>query len=159
MQSKKIFKVVNSQLNSSSIGAHSVNNFKVHDLIIFNEAEIRHEMRDKISSLEFLMKKISARFKTVYITVTRGSEGSILFNKIKNRFFYCPGFARNIVDKVGAGDSMIPLLSLILKVFKDEDLALFLSSLAAAEIVSFRGNEKSIESKDFLKNLEYSIKV
>ena len=158
-QSKKIFKVVNSQLNSSSIGAHSVNNFKVHDLIIFNEAEIRHEMRDKISSLEFLMKKISARFKTIYITVTRGSKGSILFNKIKNKFYYCPGFARNIVDKVGAGDSMIPLLSLILKVFKDENLALFLSSLAAAEIVSVRGNEKSIENKEFLKNLEYTIKV
>jgi rfaE bifunctional protein nucleotidyltransferase chain/domain len=158
-QNKKIFKVVNSQLNSSSIGAHTVNNFKIHDLIIFNEAEIRYEMRDKISSLELLIKKISVRFKTVYITVTRGSEGSILFNKIKNKFYYCPGFARNIVDKVGAGDSMIPLLSLILKVFKDEDLALFLSSLAAAEIVSVRGNEKSIENKEFLKNLEYTIKV
>ena len=54
---------------------------------------------------------------------------------------------------------MIPLLSLILKLFKDEDLALFLSSLAAAEIVSVRGNEKSIENKEFLKNLEYTIKV
>lgn len=155
----KNFKLLNCQLNASNTGLNFINNYNKPDILVMNEAEIRYEMKDRQNSLEILMKKIVQKIKTNYLFVTRGSRGSICYNKVKNKFYYCPGFANNVVDKVGAGDSMLAIIVLTLFFTKDEELALFLSSIAASEIVAFLGNEKNIKRVNYLRNLEIILKV
>ena len=85
------------------------------------------------------------------MVVTRGSSGAILYKKSKNKFFYCPAFARKIVDKIGAGDAMLSLSSLMLSSGFDENLALFFGSLAAAQSVETINNSSPIQKKELLK--------
>ena len=156
---KDLYKSLNCQLNSSSIGLHSVQNYKNSFLITMNGSEIRHEMRNKNSSIMDLLYKFSKNITSRYFMVTMGKQGTILYDKLKNKTFNCPGFASSIVDKTGAGDSMIPIISLGLEYGIDEEVALLLGSIFASETIKYNAN-KNILKKDALLDLfETMLKV
>ena len=52
------------------------------------------------------------------LVVTRGSYGALLVKK-NSKPIYCPAFASKIIDKVGAVDAMLAIISLCFKM-KDE---------------------------------------
>ena len=72
--------------------------------------------------------------------VTQGNSGATLYASDNNKYYHCPAFAAKIVDKIGAGDAMLALLSCALKSKFSPDLALFMGSLAAAQSVETIGN-------------------
>ena len=74
------------------------------------------------------------------------------------KVFSCPGFALKSIDKVGAGDAMLSIASLGLKLKIDPELILFLSSLAAAISVESIGNKESITYQKLDRILEYILK-
>ena len=149
---------LNTQINSSNLGYHSLKNYNKLNCLIINERELRYELRDKNSKIEILMKQLSKKQKVKNLIVTRGSQGSILFNNLSKRFFYCPALANKIVDKIGAGDSMLSLMSLALFVKFNEDSSLLTGSLAAAQSVETIGNKKSINKISLMKSLKYLLK-
>ena len=148
---------LNAQVNASNTGYHSLRKYKKIDTLIINENELRHEMRDKSSHVEILAKDLSKIHSIKILVVTRGKNGAfILKNKVK--VIHCPAFANEVVDKVGAGDAMLALISLSLKVNMPEDLALFIGSLAGATAVENIGNSKFINKNELLRQTEYLIK-
>ena len=104
------------------------------------------------------MKQLSQRLKADNLVVTQGSDGAIFFDKVKNKFYECPAFAAQIVDKIGAGDAMLALLSCSIKAGFDEDLALFMGSLAAAQSVETIGNSTPVAKNQLLKTFHHAIK-
>ncbi len=54
---KSKFICVNTQINSFNVGTQRINKYKSPDCLIINESELRHELRDSISSIDFLAKK------------------------------------------------------------------------------------------------------
>ena len=81
------FVTLNTQINSSNFGFHSMKNYRNLDCLSINERELRHELRDKISDIKIIMKRLSKENKLSNILVTRGSDGVILYNKKLNQFF------------------------------------------------------------------------
>ena len=152
------FLALNAQVNASNIGYHTIRNYKNFDTLIINEKEIRHEMRDKINKLEFLMIKLSKEKMIKNLIVTLGGKGSVLYNRKKNKYFYIDAYANNIVDKVGAGDTMLSLIGPCLKSKIDSDTSLLISSLAAAQSVETIGNKNSLNKIKMLKTLENILK-
>ena len=132
--------------------------YKNPDCVIINEKEIRQELRDKNEKVENLMKKLSFNQKIKNLIVTRGSEGSVLFDKKNKKFFYSDAFAKKAVDKVGAGDAMLSLIALSLKLGFSKELSLLLSSMAGAQSVEEICNKKSIQKTKIVKALEHIIK-
>ena len=147
---------VNAQINAGNIGYHSLKKYKNCDCVIINEREIRQELRDKNKKIEILMRKLSFSQKIKNLIVTRGNEGSVLFNK--NKFFYSDGFAKKAVDKIGAGDAMLSLVSLALKKRFSKELSLLFGSVAGAQSVEGLGNKKSIQKIKIVKALEHILK-
>ena len=129
---KSRFLVLNSQLNAANYGHHNIKKFNKSNCIIINESELRHELRDKSQKLETLIPKMAKNLKAKFMVVTRGSEGVLLYDKFSKKFTSCPAFANNIVDKIGAGDSLMSLLAPLLKINLDKEVLLFLSSFAGA---------------------------
>ncbi|MDC3089836.1 PfkB family carbohydrate kinase [Candidatus Pelagibacter sp.] len=152
------FMALNAQVNASNIGYHTIRNYNNFNTLIINEKEIRHEMRDKVSKLEFLMSNLSKEKKIENVIVTVGNRGSILYAKKQNKFFYADAFAYKIVDKVGAGDTMLSVIGLCLKSKIDYNLTLLISSLAAAQSVESIGNKNTIKKLKILKTLESILK-
>ena len=90
--------------------------------------------------------------------VTQGDSGVKLFNLEKNTFYQCPAFASKVVDKIGAGDAMLGLISCSLKRGFDADLSLFIGSLAAAQSVESIGNSSAVNKVQLLKTFSHAIK-
>lgn len=157
INSINIFKSINAQVNASNVGYQSLNKYKKIPLLIINETELRHELRDKKSEVESLANMLVKKFKIENLVVTRGRNGSFIINK-KLKISYCPAFANKIVDKVGSGDAMFSMVSLCKKLNIPNDLAIFFGSISAASSVETIGNSFYTDKKYFLRQLEYSLK-
>lgn len=154
--SKKILKNkkfvgLNAQINAANIGLHSINKYSNLDLVIINKSELRYELKNKNTETKILMKILSKNKKIKFLVVTRGTNGALMYNSLKNTFFECPAFANKIVDKIGAGDAMLPLISLMIYLTKDENLSLFIGSIASAIQVGSMGNSSSVTKNELLK--------
>lgn len=149
------FCCVNVQVNAANIGHHTLRNYKNIALMITNENEIRHEMRSKTEKLENLMKKLSQKMNLKILIVTRGANGCLALNKKNNKFYYCPAFAQTVIDKIGAGDTMLSIISVLLSKKIDINLSLFIASLCAAKSVQTMGNKESIDKNTLLKEIEH----
>ncbi len=155
---KSKFLVLNSQLNAANYGHHNINKFNKSNCIIINESELRHELRNKNAKLQNLIPKISKNLRAKFVVVTRGSQGVMMYEKKTGEFISCPAFAGKIIDKIGAGDSLMSLLSPLLKQKLNKDLILFMSSLAGAHSVETMGNSKRIDKLKILKASQYILK-
>ncbi len=152
---KNIF--LNAQINASNKGFHNINKYDYVNSIIINENELRQELRDNVSDIKVLAKILIKNKKIQNLIITRGSEGAILMNN-KYKVFSCPGFALKSIDKVGAGDAMLSIASLGLKLKLNPELILFISSLAAAMSVENIGNKEHVTYEKLDRILEYMLK-
>ena len=157
--SKKKNVIVNTQLNSANLGYHTIGKYKKTNWAIINEVELRHELRDRYDGVKNLMIKLSKKLQIKNLIVTCGKEGVYYYNDQSNKFVYCPAFAKNIVDKIGSGDSFMAIFSIMNKCFpKNINLSLFLSSLATTQVLEGFGNEKIIKLENLLKATKYILK-
>lgn len=155
---KSKFLSLNTQINSSNIGYHSLNKYQKSDLILINEKELRYELRDKYSNLNSLIKKL-CQFKSVKsVIVTSGSAGATLYNKSDDKFIFCPAFAKKVIDKVGAGDAMLSIVSLIKALKFNDYIALLSGSLAASNSVESVSNSSVFNINKLLKLIKHLTK-
>ncbi len=153
----KKFVYVNAQINAANIGYHTINKYHGVNSIIINENELRQELRDNKTDIKSLAKKLIAQKKVKKLIVTQGKKGVLLVDN-KFNFYKCPAFAKKSVDKVGAGDSMLAITSMGLKLNLDPELILFLGSIAAAISVENIGNKTNISFEKIDRILEYILK-
>ena len=114
-------------------------------------------MRDKLSDVYYLAQ-ILKKAQNQKLIVTRGRNGAFLIESKNNKVIKCPAFSRKVVDKVGAGDTMLALVALCLKLKVPYDLSLFLGSLAGASAVENIGNSKNLDKKNLLRTIEFMLK-
>jgi bifunctional ADP-heptose synthase (sugar kinase/adenylyltransferase) len=155
---QSVFTSLNAQINAANIGYHTMNNYKNIDCAIINESELRHELRDRESDIEILMKRLTKNMQIKNMVVTQGTSGATLYSADDERYYNCPAFAAKVVDKIGAGDAMLALLSCSLKNGFNPDLSLFVGSLAAAQSVETIGNSVAVNKIQFLKTYSHAIK-
>ena len=155
---KSKFLALNAQANASNIGYHSIQKYRGVDCVVMNETELRHELRDKNEKLKILVKKLTNMIKIKDLIVTRGSNGAILYNSFNKKYITCPAFASKVVDKVGAGDSMLSIMSILIKSKFKNIISLFLGSLAGALSVGEMSNKVPIKKTKLLKYFNHTLK-
>jgi len=150
------YKSLNAQINSTNMGFHNIRRYKNIDNIVINATELRHEMRDREGDLKSLGKKLMKHLKSKSITTTEGRAGALFMDN--NNIFRCPAFGFSNVDKIGAGDTMLAVLSLCLYSKIDKKLSMLVASLAAAENIKNYGNSKTIDKNIILKTIYHLTK-
>ena len=105
-----------------------------------------------------IAKKLVDMINIDHLVITKGSEGAIMYNKKTKKFYNSPAFASKVVDKVGAGDSMLSMFALTLKEKFDSDTSMFISSLAAALNVEEISNKVPLSKIKLLKYFYHSLK-
>lgn len=142
---KKYLYTLNAQVNSTNRGYHGLFKYRYPLATIINEGELRYELKDKYSNIEYLMKKLKKNLISKNIIVTKGKQGMIMLNE-KNEFLYCPSFHDEVVDKVGAGDTLLGFYSMAKFSGLQDDLCIFLGSLAAGISVGNLSNKRTINN-------------
>jgi len=151
------FVSLNAQVNAANIGTHSIRKYHNVDCLIINETELRHELRQRHGYVYEMAVTLKNMINTKYIAVTQGSEGAFLIDSNENPE-RCPGFASEVIDKIGSGDALLALLSVCLYSNFDEKLSLFIGSLAAAQSVETVGNSVPVSKTKLLKIISHLLK-
>ena len=133
-------------------------NYKKADCVVINQGELENELRDRSKDLISLTKKLSLRNKIKSLVVTQGRRGAILFDKKSNKTHKSLALASKVIDKVGAGDAFLSIISLFLKLNVQKDLSLLAGSLAAAQSTEDIGNKNAVNKIKLLKSIEHILK-
>jgi rfaE bifunctional protein kinase chain/domain/rfaE bifunctional protein nucleotidyltransferase chain/domain len=149
---------LNTQSNASNIGYHTIQKYKNVDCVVMNETELRHELRDKNEKSVILAKRLSGMININNLIITKGSDGAFLYNSFDKKYFNCPAFASKVIDKVGAGDAMLSIISILLKLKFNSMITLFLGSLAGALSVEQMSNKVPINKIKLLKYFNHILK-
>lgn len=153
----KTFISLNAQINAANLAHHTLQKYKKVDAMIINRQELIHETRDKSTPIVELARGFIKKMKIENLVITMGKNGAIIVSK-NGKYIYCPAFAKNVVDKVGAGDSMLSLLSLCLINKIPKDLSLFLGTIIGGLSVEVIGNKKAVIYDELLRTIEFAIK-
>ena len=145
------------QKNANNASFHSLSQLHNCDLLCINEDELRNELRDKKSNIDLIAKNFLKKNKLKYLVVTQGIGGSKLFNS-KLQQFFCPSFNSKPIDKVGAGDSMIAILSILLRNNFHPLVCLLIASLVASYVVNNIGNSYIADKTQIERDLEFLLK-
>ncbi len=152
------FLALNTQINAFNLGHHSLKKYQKIDFLIINEKELRYELREKDLKVEQLIKKITKTSRIKNLMVTRGKNGAIFYSKKTKKFDYCPAFATKVVDKVGAGDTMLSTVAPLIKSNLDIKFSMFVGALSAAQSVESISNSLVIDKLKLIKYTKYMLK-
>ena len=157
IESKSLFLAINTQANAGNRGFNTITKYSKVDLISINGSELQLELRDRNPDYIHIVPKIIQEKNASFAVVTLGGEGLLVFDD-KGNYEKVPAFATKIVDKVGAGDSVFIIASLLAKVKAPLKVIGFLANLVAAHEVSQLGHQKSLERSDLLKQAKSILK-
>ena len=158
LSKKSKYVALNAQINAANRGYHTMNKYKNIDCVIINETELRHELRDKNSKINYLMNNLASNLNIGDLVVTQGSQGATLYNKKFKKYYYMDAFASKVIDKIGSGDTMLSLISIFLKLGLDKTYALLIGSLGASQSVSSMGNKNLIDKIKLIKAVDHTLK-
>lgn len=156
IEGKSKYLAVNTQLNAFNIGYHTISKYHHANYICVHEGELRHDHRNRNDKVEQLTRVLSKRIEPDVIVVTQGNKGSSALNN--DVFTNCPPFASNIVDRIGAGDTLLAITSLCFAAGIPTDLTLFIGNLAAAETIASMGTGMKLSKINLLKTIESLLK-
>jgi rfaE bifunctional protein nucleotidyltransferase chain/domain len=145
------------QKNSNNPSFFSLNHVRNFDLLCINEGELRSELKDKKTDIDILAKNFLIRNKLKFIVITKGILGSILFDHKLNKYS-CPSFNSKPIDKIGAGDSMLAILSVLLSNKFNPLTSLLIASLLSSIVVNNMGNSYAASRIEIERNLEFLLK-
>ena len=125
------------------------------DLLCLNGGELELELRTKNLNYNQIIPKIVSEKGCKYVVVTLGGSGLMVFDS-NGASHLTPAFATKIVDKVGAGDSVLAVASMLCYLGAPIEIIGLISSTVAAFEISQLGHRDSISIvgiKQFIKGL------
>lgn len=151
------FLAVNTQINAANHGFHTISRYPRADYVCVHEGEVRLDQRRRSGALEPLVQKLSKRMGSRSVMVTRGNSGTLLYRP-EQGFVATPALAMKVVDRVGAGDSVLAISSLCEAREFPADVAGFIANLVGAQAVTIVGNRSSIDRVQTCKAIEAILK-
>ncbi len=151
LQTSEVIISVNTQANAGNRGYNTISKYPRADFITMNGAELQLELRNRNPNYNKIVPILMASMKTRIAVMTLGGDGIIVFDD-NGGFEKVPALAGKLVDKVGAGDAVFAIASLLAKVGAPLKVIGFLSNLVAAHEVSQLGHEKSLSLSDIKKH-------
>jgi len=85
--------------------------------------------------------------------VTLGKSGCMVIDN-RNALVQVPTFARNVVDRVGAGDAFFAVTACLAKLNVPSEILGFIGNVVGSLSVEIMGNQKSIGKNDVQTNIQ-----
>jgi sugar/nucleoside kinase (ribokinase family) len=148
---------VNSQVNAHNRGFNTISKYPRADYICLSESELRLDRRSREGDLEELTRAVAQELDCSRITVTRGSEGCLCFDRVHG-FTEAPVFSSHVVDRVGAGDAVFAVTSLCFAQDASTSLLAFVTNAVGAQAVGIIGNQRPVSKVPLLRHIQTLLK-
>lgn len=151
------FLALNTQVNAGNLAYNTVEKYPRADFVCIAENEIRLNAKDKKTEIKKLCIDLSQRMQLSDIMVTRGKRG-IICHRSGEEFYNVPAFQGKTLDRVGAGDSVLAIASLLVKKRVPMELIGLMSNAVGFQTTQVIGNGASLDKEMLLRTLEYGMK-
>ena len=147
-----IFLAVNTQSNAGNRGYNTITKYPRANFISLNGSEMQLELRDKNPNYEIVVPQYMNRLSAQYAVVTLGSKGMMVFSSDARTLI--PALGSVIVDKVGAGDSVLAIGSILARIDTPIEIIALICSIVAAHEISQLGHQSSLRISDIKKSVK-----
>ena len=141
--SSDAFLCVNTQSNAGNRGFNTFSKYPRIDLLSLNGGELELELRKRDLNYRAVVPQIMREKNCKYAVVTLGGGGLLTFDA-SGECASTPALASKVVDKVGAGDSVLAISSMLAFLEAPKEIIGLLSSVVAAFEVSQLGHQESM---------------
>ena len=87
------------------------------------------------------------------LIATRGSKGSVGLDE-NDEIIRCPSYAKDVVDRIGAGDAYLAAASIALESGASLKASMFFASILAGKVIGEMGTGNSLLKEDLWKTIE-----
>ncbi len=157
IQKKSKCLAINTQLNSSNYGFHTISKYKKSNLVCVHEGELRQDLRSPEKNINNLANELSKKISCKNIFITQGSKGAMSYNKDEG-VINCPAFTNSVVDKVGAGDSFFSIASICSFTGMPNNLCLLIGNMFGSIAVSSIGNSGKFDKNIIINTIKTMLK-
>ena len=157
LTTKAPFLAVNTQVNAHNRGFNTISKYPRADYICISENEIRLDCRTRQQDLRHLMTVVAEKLGCTQVTVTRGQQGCICYNR-EAGFFEVPAFTTHIVDRVGAGDAVFAVTAMCVVQNAPMEIVGFTANVVGAHAVSVVANQRPVDRIPLMKHIETILK-
>ena len=133
------FLCVNVQSNAGNRGYSTVSKYRSASYVCLAAHEVHLELRDRDTPLRESIRMLAQRIECPRFTVTEGKVGSLHLDKSEG-IVEAPALAVKVADRVGAGDAVLAVTSLLVSVGAPWDIVAFVGNVAGAELVAEIGS-------------------
>ncbi len=144
MCDSRAFLAVNTQSNAGNRGFNTFSKYARIDFLCLNGGELELELRKRELDYFLVLPNIMKEKGCKNAVVTLGGEGLLTFDS-SGDWFHSPALATKVVDKVGAGDSVLAIASMLAFLDAPKEVIGLLASVVAAFEVSQLGHKKSLD--------------
>lgn len=141
---------VNVQANAGNRGINSLDKYKQFEFFTANSGELQIQSKLLNPNFDNIISEIIRSKKAKGAIMTEGERGLRVYS---GQITHAPALGIKVVDKVGAGDTVFALASLLFKVEAPSEIIGFLTNFAAAQEVSIQGHHKPLNILDFKKHI------
>ncbi len=151
------FLAVNVQANAGNLGYNVIDKYPRADLLCIAQNELRLNCRDKTGDLHNLLEAAARKMNARAAVVTRGKSGCLTWDAREGRS-HLPAVAAKVVDRVGAGDTFLSVMTPLLAAGASTEVAAFAASVAGAEAVATIGHRRYLDAPSLLKHVTTLLK-
>ena len=148
-----LFLAINTQANAGNRGFNTISKYSRADFISLNGGELQLELRSKSVDYFKVVPEIMRKMRSRHSLLTLGSEGLMVFDNSGNSF-KAPALSKVVVDKVGAGDSVFAVATLLSKINAPIEVIGLVASIVAANEISQLGHRSVLELEDIKRNIK-----
>jgi bifunctional ADP-heptose synthase (sugar kinase/adenylyltransferase) len=145
------FLAVNTQANAGNRGFNTISKYPHADYVCLAGHEIALETRMRHASFQELVLEVTKRIDCSRFTVTHGKDGSMHYESSYG-FTEVPALATHVTDRVGAGDAVLAVSSLLVAQHAPWEIVGFVGNVAGAEMVAQLGNRMTINKMSIVKS-------
>lgn len=138
------FLAVNAQSNAGNRGFNPISKYRRADYVCLANHEVDIETRQRGGNEYDQVRELAQHVACPRFTVTRGKRGTLHYDTVDG-FCEAPALATRVVDRVGAGDAVFALTSLLLRLGAPWDIVAFLGNVAGAQAVAELGNRSALD--------------
>lgn len=157
LETESPFLAVNTQSNAGNRGFNTISKYPSADWFCLAHHEVALDQRDRDGDPKPQLETISQQLGCKRSMMTRGKSGTLAWSE-DTGFHEAPALAHRVVDRIGAGDAVFSLTTLVAVQDAPMDVLGFLANVAGAEAVQIVGNEESLERLSLMKHIETLMK-
>lgn len=145
------FLAVNVQVNAGNLGFNTIHKYPRADFVCVSEKEIRLAARSRDGDLRAIVEDAAGRLQCARMLITRGKQGCLAWSRSEG-FFEAPAFTGHIVDRVGAGDAVLCVASLLARLDAPMEVLAVLANVAGAQAVGVMSNRSALDKTAMVKH-------